>query len=171
MIRPRTFCTASFVLLLGFVIACNTATETRVGLDNEDTARALYKAIDENDLDAFERLFAPECRIFISGMPDPISPDDLKALVPIYYTAFPDYTHTIEDVVSAGDKVVVRLTLTGTQEAEFEGIPATGREIEYDQIAIFRFSEDRIVEAWAVEDNLTMMMQLGMQLVHGNADE
>jgi steroid delta-isomerase-like uncharacterized protein len=161
---------ASFVLLLGFVIACNTSTETRAVPENEATARALCKALDENDLEAFERLFAPECRIFISAIPDPISPDDLKALVPLYYTAFPDYTHMIEDVVSAGDKVVVRLTLTGTHEAEFEGIPPTGREIEYDQIAIFRFSEDSIVEAWAVEDNLTMMIQLGMQLVPGNAD-
>jgi steroid delta-isomerase-like uncharacterized protein len=142
-----------------------------VGPDNEDTARALYKALDENDLEALDRLVAPECRIFISGMPDPISPDDLKAMVPIYYTAFPDHTHTIEDVVSAGDKVVVRLTLTGTQESEFEGMPAAGREIEYDQIAILRFSKGRIVEVWAIEDNLTMMTQLGMQLVPGNADE
>ena len=105
MIRSCTCFEAAFVLPLCCVIACNSSAETRLGSDNEDTARALYKALDENDLDAVDRLVAPECRVFISGMPNPISPDNLKAMVPIYYTAFPDYNYTIEDLVSVGDRV------------------------------------------------------------------
>ena len=106
----------------------------------------------------------------MAGAPSPMSLGELKEVIPVYYNAFPDYNHTIRDVISTGDKVVVHATATGTHQSEFEGLPPTGRTIEYEQIGIFRFVENRIVEAWVVGDNLTMMTQLGMQLVPGEAE-
>jgi predicted ester cyclase len=35
----------------------------------------------------------------------------------------PDNRHEVEDVIAEGDKIVARVTLTGTHEGEFMGLP------------------------------------------------
>src|SRR5688500_12483050 len=79
-------------------------------------------------------------------------------------TDFPDLHITIEDVVSAGDEVVVRLTWSGTQEDAMEawGAPATGRRTSYDLVAIYQIACGRLAEQWVVTDYLTMLRQLGI---------
>jgi steroid delta-isomerase-like uncharacterized protein len=161
---------ASFTLLLSLVGGCQPPVDSGPEVENEATARAFYEALDANDFDAFDDLTTTDFQLFMAGAPSPMSLGELKEVIPVYYNAFPDYNHTIRDVISTGDKVVVHATATGTHQSEFEGLPPTGRTIEYEQIGIFRFVENRIVEAWVVEDNLTMMTQLGMQLVPGEAE-
>ncbi len=85
-------------------------------------------------------------------------------MIPLFYGAFPDYAHTIDDIFAKGDKVVARMTFTGTHKNEFQGIPPTGNTIEYTGIQIWKIMNGKIAEAWDQEDTLTMMMQLGMEL-------
>jgi predicted ester cyclase len=40
--------------------------------------------------------------------------------------AFPDFDIRIEDIIQDGNKVVVRSTITGTQQQAFVDLPATG---------------------------------------------
>jgi hypothetical protein len=67
-------------------------------------------------------------------------------------------------VVATSDKVVVRLTWSGTQEDDMEawGAPATGRRASYDLVAIYRIACGRLAEQWVVTDYLTMLRQLGI---------
>ena len=44
-------------------------------------------------------------------------------------TGFPDLHITRDDLIAAGDKVVLRLTAQGLHQGEFAGIPPTGRPI------------------------------------------
>jgi len=156
---------ALLIPLLVPLAACqNTAVETAES-ENEAMARAFYQALDANDFAAFDDIAASDCQIFMAGAPGPMSLEELKAVIPAYYAAFPDYSHSVQDVIAAGDKVVVRAVASGTHQAEFDGLPATGRQIEYEQIAIFRFLDGKVTEGWVVEDNLTMMMQLGLELM------
>lgn len=39
------------------------------------------------------------------------------------FTAFPDANYTIDDIIAEGDKVVLRLSMTGTHKSVFQGIP------------------------------------------------
>ena len=149
------------ILLLVVAAACN---DSGPELQNEAAVRSFYAALDANDFDALDQLAASTCHLWMPGVPDPISMGDLKAGVPAYYESFPDYNHTIDDLIATGEYVAVRSTARGTHEAEFEGIPATGNTIEYGQIVIFRLIDGLIVEAWIQEDNLTMMSQLGLNL-------
>lgn len=162
--------TASLTLLSTLLTACQTSTPEGPESGNEATARAFYAALDANDFAAFDEIASPDCQLFMAGAPGPMSIADLKAVIPVYYTSFPDYSHTIQDVIAAGDKVVVRARASGTHQAEFEGLPATGNLIEYEQIVILRFVNGQIVEGWVVEDNLTMMTQLGLELVPTEAE-
>jgi len=123
----------------------------------------MLEEMDKN-IDIFDELAAPGCRTYMPGSFDPISLGELKQFVRMAYEAFPDYTHTIEDIIADGDKVAVRCNLKGTHQGEFIGILPTSAEVKYDEILIFRIKDGKIVEAWIQEDALWMMQQLGMEL-------
>lgn len=69
---------------------------------------------------------------------------------------------TIEDMITSGDRVVVRWTNAGTHVGEFAGIPATGRTFTIAGIDIYRVEGDLLAEHWHVVDQLSMLGQLGL---------
>ena len=68
----------------------------------------------------------------------------------------------IEELFSAGDRVVVRWTGTGRHTGEVNGIPPTGKEIRVDAITIHRMAEGKIAETWEVWDTLGFLQQIGV---------
>lgn len=85
----------------------------------------------------------------------------LKKLVAMFRSGFPDLHITVEDIVSAGDKVVARSTMTGTHTGEFMGISPTGKRVSMTSIDIVRFADGKAVEHWGNEDDLGLMQQIG----------
>jgi predicted ester cyclase len=79
-------------------------------------------------------------------------------------TDFPDLRIAFEDLVAAGDQVVVRLSWTGTQQAPLEawGAPATGRRASYELVAIYRVRCGQLAEQWIVADYLSLLRQVGI---------
>lgn len=75
-------------------------------------------------------------------------------------SAFPDFHNQVEDLVAEGEKVVARLTYSGTHQGEMFGLPPTGRAISYPGIAIFRISEDKVAEGWVMGDRWGLLQQL-----------
>ncbi len=75
----------------------------------------------------------------------------------------PDYHTTIEDLIAEGDKVMARVTMTGTHTGNFWGIPATGRRVNLTGIYIVRIKDGKIVEHWGEENGLTVFKQLGFK--------
>jgi hypothetical protein len=55
-------------------------------------------------------------------------------------------------LIAEGDKVVARNLVTGTQQGEFRGRPATGEPVAYDEIFIFRFADGRVAESWGIAE-------------------
>ena len=68
----------------------------------------------------------------------------------------------IEEIFSAGDRVVVRWTGSGTHVADMNGIPPTGRSVTVDAISIHRLSGGKIAETWEVWDTLGFLQQIGV---------
>jgi steroid delta-isomerase-like uncharacterized protein len=66
----------------------------------------------------------------------------------------------IGDIITEGDKVVVRWSWSGTHTGEFMGIPPTGRQISITGTSIHRFADGKFVESWASYDSMGMMQQL-----------
>ncbi|HEX6385062.1 MAG TPA: ester cyclase, partial [Anaerolineae bacterium] len=89
-------------------------------------------------------------------------PEVAKQFVAIIRSAFPDVRVQTQDMIAEGDKVVARVTLTGTHRGEFLGIPPTGKQVEVSTIDIIRVADGKMVEHWGVTDNLGMMQQLGV---------
>ncbi|MHA5052739.1 ester cyclase [Streptomyces sp. SD15] len=73
-----------------------------------------------------------------------------------------DFTFTVEDQISEGDRVCTRWTWNGTHTGDFLGIPSTGTQATMTGTTIFRCREDgKIVEGWWQYDRLGLMAQLG----------
>ncbi len=72
-------------------------------------------------------------------------------------------------MIAEYDKVVTRLTLTGTHQGEFLSMAATGNEVKVTSTWIHRLSENRIVEGreWGEFDRLSMLEQFGIWHING----
>ncbi|MEA2684921.1 MAG: hypothetical protein QOE93_116 [Actinomycetota bacterium] len=90
-----------------------------------------------------------------------MGPDALIGLIKAWRTAFPDGYMSIEDLVVEGDLVGVRNSWHGTHEADFYGIPATGKRVDVTSIGLDRVVDGKVVEGWGEMDMVGMMQQLG----------
>jgi RNA polymerase sigma-70 factor, ECF subfamily len=71
-----------------------------------------------------------------------------------------DMQQTVEEVVEDGGAVVIRQHLTAIHVGEFHSVPATGRRISWDALAIIRVRDGRIVGAWIQPDLWGIHQQL-----------
>ena len=78
-----------------------------------------------------------------------------------FFSALPDLTATMEDLVICGDRVVGRFTYRGTHTGEFLGIPATGRNVEMRSIDIWRVQDGMFAEHWDELNTLELLQQMG----------
>jgi predicted ester cyclase len=92
----------------------------------------------------------------------PFGPEAMKGTVRMVTAAFPDNHHEVEEIISGGDRVVMRCTLTGTHEGPFMGVPPTGRRIEVTEIHIYHLEDGKAVEHRVGRDDLGAMRQLGV---------
>ena len=74
---------------------------------------------------------------------------------------FADHQYSVERLVAEGDLVAWHWTFRATHQGEIMGIPATGKQISFGGINIFRIENGKIVEDWVYRDTLGMMRQLG----------
>ncbi len=83
-----------------------------------------------------------------------------------YYTklheAFPDIRFTITDQIAEEDKVVTHFNVQATHKGDFNGIPATGKKVNFTGIDIDKISDGKFVECWTKMDELGLMQQLGV---------
>ena len=76
--------------------------------------------------------------------------------------AFPDLHYTIDDSIESGDRIVHRVTASGTMKGDFQGMPATGKRATWTEIHIERVANGRLTEHWGLIDQLGMLVQLGI---------
>ena len=94
--------------------------------------------------------------------------DDLKGFVGAVRSALPDIRFTVEHLVAEGDKVVGVFSVRGTHTGALWGVPATGREVSFTAIDVWRFRDGKIVERCAaVADFLRALQQMGVVRLPG----
>jgi steroid delta-isomerase-like uncharacterized protein len=84
-----------------------------------------------------------------------------RATVEHRLAAFPDLRSQVEDLIAVDDKVIVRVRWTGTQTGDYAGVPATGKPVDVRVISIWRFENGRAVENWTLQDQLSLLKQVG----------
>ena len=71
-----------------------------------------------------------------------------------------DWHTAVEAVVEGQDAVVVRQRAEATHVADFLGIPATGRRVSWEVVAIVKVKDGRVVENYTMLDLWSIYRQL-----------
>ena len=132
-------------------------------MDHAATMQRAYDLINARDLDGFGDLLSDDFveHEDLSGLPQ--TKEGVKEFFRANYAAFPDLRFEADDIIASGDRVAARFRMTGTNDGEFMGMPATGKKVDAQGVDIVRFDENGIgVEHWGVFDAMTMMQQLGV---------
>lgn len=83
--------------------------------------------------------------------------DGIKQTIAAFRHAFPDGEVVPREMIAERDKVVVRVSLTGTMVGEFQGIAPTGQRMIADGIETFAFRDGLISESWSLMGPLLEM--------------
>jgi steroid delta-isomerase-like uncharacterized protein len=137
--------------------------------ENKELVREMLEVMfNQGDVDGADEFMAPD---FIEheelppGVPG--GREGVKFLIGMMHAAFPDFKASIKDLIAEDDRIVIRMTWTGTHEGEFMGIPPTGNRISIGVYDILRIIDGMVVEHWGLMDNMAMMQQLGVMPAPG----
>ena len=136
---------------------------------NKNIVLQFYGAFDSRNISQALALLAPNFIAHIAGTPAPLDGESFKQFGMAFYLAFTDGLHTFDQVLVEGDKVVTCGTFTARHLGEFQGLPATGKEIKLSIMHIDRVENGKIVEHWGQGDALGLMQQLGIIFLPGPA--
>ncbi len=133
---------------------------------NRQLMTSIYEEIwNQGNLDLIDERYADDYVRHQAGYPSELAGSEgLKQFVQALRVGFPDFHCTIEEMLAAGDKVVIRDECQGTQTGEWNGIPATGNPIRFTSTIIHQIADGKVVEDWADYDSLGWMLQLGFEL-------
>jgi steroid delta-isomerase-like uncharacterized protein len=129
---------------------------------DEAVVRRFYEQMNnERKNELAPELFTSDHVMHDPQVPAGVGPAGMVDVISVYQTGV-DGHWNIEDIFSAGDKVVARWTGSGTHVGEVNGIPPTGKKIRVDAISIHRMKDGKIAETWEVWDTLSFLQQIGV---------
>lgn len=130
---------------------------------NKNTVRQIEEAWNANQLDKLDAWFAPGFKQHSAFPGTPATLDSAKQAHQMSLQAMPDRKTEIQEMVAEGDKVVVRMRMTGTNTGGFPvfGIPANGNKADVEWISIYTLRDGQVTEHRAVMDVMGFMQQMG----------
>jgi steroid delta-isomerase-like uncharacterized protein len=127
---------------------------------NEENLQRAFEAWNARDLDGYLALYDDSIKLH-GYSSEPMDKTAVRGFYEMIHRAFDGPKLTFHDVISNGDRLAIRFTMTGTHRAEFLGIPPTGRNVAVDGITILKFKNGRCVERWSSVDMYAWLLQLG----------
>lgn len=118
--------------------------------------------LNKRNVAVFDQVIGPNAVEHAVPPPLPPTVESTKQFISMLFAAFPDLTYTLDQEIAEGDMVVNYQTAHGTMKGSFLGMPATGKSATWKEVHIVRFANGKIVEHWAVADQLGMLQQLGL---------
>ncbi|HLW17208.1 MAG TPA: ester cyclase [Actinomycetota bacterium] len=131
--------------------------------------RLFEQGFNERATDIFDELMATDYveharEPFRTEAPGKVDgPKHMQSVVGWLVEQFPDVTMKVLDVVAEGNTLVARVATEGTNLGRLGGvIPPTGKKFSAEQSHWYRVRDGKLAEHWAVRDDLSAMMQLGV---------
>jgi steroid delta-isomerase-like uncharacterized protein len=131
--------------------------------ENKQLVRQFFELLDLHDTESMGQLLVSSANysFHIGGMPSPVDWNEHKRLLTGVNNAFPDLRHEITDLIAEGDKVAIRLSVTGTHKGDFQGIPPSGKKLSLHEMGFITIIGGKITEGWISTDTMRLMQQLG----------
>lgn len=138
--------------------------------ENKVLIRRLYdEGINRQDAAAAAGFYAPDAKNHGRA----VGRAGMQRVFEALFSTFPDFNYRIEEATAEGDRVVCKVTMTGTHLGQpvtlpeafggmLDGVAPTGKRVKVLQFHSFRVSGNHISEHAAVRDDLGMVLQLGL---------
>jgi steroid delta-isomerase-like uncharacterized protein len=125
----------------------------------ELVARFYDEVLNQKRIEVLDALVADD---FVEHGSPPLPPgiEGFRAFIGQVIDTFPDFEFLVHDWIVEGDRVVARCSAKGTHSGEFLGVPATGRQIAWTAIHVWRVADGRLAERWSEADVLGIQEQL-----------
>jgi steroid delta-isomerase-like uncharacterized protein len=132
--------------------------------ENKNIVRRWWESLNQgNAIDIVDEIYASDYILHDPSFPEPVRGiQGVQEFVTSIVAAFPDARYMIEDLIAEGDKVTQHISVQGTHQGEFQGIPATGKQVSVWLMVISRIADSKVVEEWQLFDALGMLKQMGV---------
>lgn len=156
------------VLAQGLLLACSASgTQSQVNMgqleENKELVQRLYNTLmAAGDSDSAREILAEDYLDHdIPGIGQGGREELIQAVMGVR-SAFPDVQPELFELVAQDQWVAVRVEAGGHHTGDpFLGIPASGEQIRWKELHLFRVADGKIVEHRGVFDLLSIMQQLG----------
>ncbi len=122
--------------------------------------RTFYDGVNRNDRDVLDRIL-DEDYVFHNFRDTYIGREAAYGFLDDIYRSFPDMRIDVHEQVADDTYVVSRLSMKGTHDGDFAGVPATHKAVNMTGMVMFKFDGDKVVEQWAEWDILNALAQVG----------
>ena len=78
-----------------------------------------------------------------------------------FRAAVPDLKVEVVEMMIVSDRVIGRLHFTGHFTGKFMGQQGDGQKVNFSAVDIYRIADGKIIENWHLEDNFTLLQQIG----------
>jgi predicted ester cyclase len=92
----------------------------------------------------------------------PQGPEGPLAASRQFRAAVPDLSCEVEELLVVGEKVTARLRFRGTFTGTFGERQGSSQPIDFIAFDVLGIRDGRVAANWHLEDNLTLMQQLGV---------
>ena len=134
-----------------------------MGVDNTIVARRYFTELwGKGNLALLEELVDDQIVLRDPMTPELKGIENLKARLEEMDAMFSDGSVTVDEIIPAGDRVIVRATWRGVHRGDFFGVKNTGRTVTVPSAEILRLANGKVVENISYMDMYTMFQQLGM---------
>ena len=124
----------------------------------KEAVRRYYEFVNAGSPERFDEICSPDL-MGHAGAGANLA--DLKNAVASFIAPFPDLTAGLRHLVQEGEVVSVWVSYTATHQADFAGVPASGRKVKFAAWDLFRVRGGKIVEITQYCDLFTIMSQIG----------
>jgi steroid delta-isomerase-like uncharacterized protein len=117
----------------------------------------------EGNLAALPTFWTADCINHAMPTEDNVGLDRLHAYHQQFGAAFSSFSNvgiTVVNQIAEADQVTTHMVMTAQHDADFMGMPATGKSISLTTIRVDRLVDGKIAEHWSVADMAGLMQQL-----------
>ncbi len=130
--------------------------------ENKAFMRRFIEIGNKQDMEAIWESIDPQCHLpFIAKLGLEPTFAGYQQFLTSFYTALPDASLDVEEMVAEGDQVWVYYTIRGTHQGPLRNIPATNRQVSYRFLGMYRLANGKIIHVDALADDLSLLRQLG----------
>ena len=132
--------------------------------ENKIACKRLYEEVwNQGNLSIIPEVISPNHVAYTTQGPS-TGFTQLEQMVNTFRTAMPDIHWNIDEMIGEGDKLAIRLTITGTFTGMFGDIKPTGNKINFQLVHINRYIDGKCVESTTFEDRIKLYSQLGLPI-------